>query len=117
MSPTQEKKIIIIFEDHRDSKASNALRKIIRSDNACHISDITLEDNSNLPLSELIDRYKSIVKNVQVTTDPQQKAMASGFKASLNLPAEVGILISSGVGNFVNVAFTAYSSWIGKNFK
>lgn len=85
MSPTQEKKIIIIFEDHRDSKASNALRKIIRSDNACHISDITLEDNSKLPLSELIDRYKSIVKNVQVSTDPQQKAMASGFKASLNL--------------------------------
>ena len=85
MSLPQEKRIIIIFEDHRDIKAPNALRKIISSDNACHVSDITLEDNTILPLPQLIDKYKSIVKNVQVSTDPQQKAMADGFKASLNL--------------------------------
>jgi hypothetical protein len=85
MLHTQEKKIIIIFEDHRDTKAPYALREIIRSDNACNISDITLEDNRNLPLPELIDEYKSIVQNVQVSTDPVAKAMAGGFKATLNL--------------------------------
>ncbi len=85
MSLKQEKKIIIIFEDHRDTKAPNALREIISSDNACHISDITLEDDSNLPLSKLIDRYKIIVEATKKATDPQGKAMAAGFKASLDL--------------------------------